>query len=198
MGEVGSVEAFFRAVVLTAIAAAWLSASGGSSGAGSDGLDTSKDYVADKRAQLSLITVSLPDPSLAKPQLNAVTDIRLLFSPKRGNAAPSRNGTPQAEFAARVYAVASGRVCAGPPARCGTFTEGIAQCSLDCEGGGFALRQGGGSDLELLVGTVPGGSAGEDAARGILISPCDFEGGAEAYLAPKSGHGLAVIGLKSE
>ena len=162
------------------------------------------EFVVQNRASLGSAEVAILDARATKPERHPVTDMLIILAKPGGDV---RAALTQTETAAanpdeagahfRLLVVAGGRLYAEARAQCKGWQNDVSQCSLDCEGGNFALRRNAGSPLELLVGAVPGG-VGQNNERGVLISGCEFDGNAEVRLTPKSGHGLAVIGLVAD
>lgn len=162
------------------------------------------EFIVQNRASLGSAEVELMQANATKAERVAVTDMLIILAKPDGDiraalTQPETAGTHPDESGAhfRLLVVAGGRLYAEARAQCKGWQNDVSKCSLACDGGNFALRRNAGSPLELLVGAVPGGS-GQDNGRGVLISSCEFDGSAEVRLAPKSGQGLAVIGLVAD
>lgn len=181
--------------------------SGRSSAESGSPLPASAEYRLTDRQALSSIELIATDAN-ASGGLNApVTDVVLFVARSRAShskpasdspeeprhASPAALG-PATLFAVRILVVAGGRLYTGARGRCGAWNNGVAQCALDCDGGNFAMRRNGGAPLELLLGAIPGGEAGE--GHGLTVSPCGFDD--DAMLKVKAGRGLAVIGFSSD
>lgn len=162
------------------------------------------EFAVQNRASLGSAEVAVLETGADKTQRLAVTDMLIILAKPDGDiraalTQPETVGSSPDEAGAhfKLLVVAGGRLYAEARARCKGWQNDVSQCSLACDGGNFALRRNAGSPLELLVGAVPGG-AGQDNDRGVLISGCEFDGGAEVRLMPKTGQALAVIGLAAD
>lgn len=168
---------------------------------------SSAEYTLSDRGALAQVDVDVTDASAASALHEPVTDM-VLFLSKSGadlgkllRAADGENpdggaGSVQGLFHARLFVVAAGRLYTGATGQCSPWSNGVSLCSAGCDGGTFALRRNGGAPLEVLIGAVPGGPAGE--GPGLTISACSFDEAGDAKIKVKAGRGLAVIGFTSD
>jgi hypothetical protein len=153
-------------------------------------------------AALSMLEVEITGLGAEPRTRQPVSDAALFVTKPGGDAAAAltaaentseKDGT---QFNVRLLIVANGRLYTGGRGQCGGWESDVARCASVCDGGSFAVRRKGAAPLELLVGAIPGGAAGQGA--GVTVSPCGLEDDLEARLVVKTGRGLAVAGFGSD
>lgn len=162
------------------------------------------EYVPHSQGALATLEVEVTDAAGAAPARQAVTDAKLFISKPGGDVAAALAAGDGAAapagskslFSVRLFIVAGGRLYSGARGQCGPWESDVSRCQASCEGGTFAIRRHGAAPVELLLGAIPGGTAG--AGPGLTITGCGLEEDTEAKLVPKGGRGLAVAGFGSD
>lgn len=171
-----------------------------------------------RRADLAQIEIEISDPRLTRAPRLAVTDLAVVLEPGRGDLPGALGGSGGTGVAAerrliraRLLVVAGGRLRRGPESWCGGFDRGRSVCTVDCDGGAFALlrpasapgpRPGrpGADDATPLALSI--GSAGDADEPGddtsVTLDACRSEAEAPARLVTRGGLRRSEIPLAED
>ncbi|MGQ0672763.1 MAG: hypothetical protein ACT4N2_07790 [Hyphomicrobium sp.] len=159
------------------------------------------------RAGLDRIEIEVSDPATLRPERRAISDLRLdawtatddlVAILKLPNGQPPQAGREL--FAVQVVAVSGGRLHTRARASCGPWEGDVSVCSLDCDGGRFALRRSprmAPTALRLMIGVLPRDiDIGEKP--GFALSGCGLDATTEWRVVPKPGRPLVELQVIAE
>ncbi len=156
------------------------------------------------RGDLQALEIEFPDFRVARPQRRELSDLLLQISAPGGASAAlsMADGAGPAKgrsiFSARIFLVSEGRLHADAAAACAPWQRDVSKCTMDCDGGQFAIRRSPDSGgFDLVIGPLPG-EVSDDATAGLTLAPCGPETTGSARLVPKAGRSLVELPLGSD
>lgn len=154
------------------------------------------------RGDLQALELEFPDVRVTRPQRRGLSDFLLQVSAAGGASVAlslpdgARPAQGRSIFSTRLFIVSQGQLHADAVATCAPWQRDVSICTMDCDGGQFAVRRspGGGDGFDLVFGARPG-EIRDDAPAGLTLAPCGLETTGEARLVPKAGRALVELPL---
>lgn len=151
--------------------------------------DNDLELVPSQPAISEAVEIVRPDIATGRVQRLALSDLLLRLEPTRGSLADvlrlanntvldRRHGIMRAT----LYLVAGGRLLPTVAARCDSWIEDMARCSVGCDGGAFLLKRD--ADRARFAMLLSKRADEADEHRGLVINACAGPEAQELQLAP--------------
>jgi hypothetical protein len=155
------------------------------------------------RGDLQAIDIEIPDVRVSRPERRVLTDLMVQVTAPGGAlralalADGAKPGKSRSILSARLFVVSAGRIYADALAACGAWQRDLSRCTVDCDGGQFAIRRGAGGGYDLIIGTLPD-DVSDEIATGVMLAPCGLETFSGARLVPQPGRTFAELPMGTD